>query len=258
MPSPFPGMDPYLEGNLWTSVHLHLASEVARQLTPRLQPRYVALPQQRFILDAPEDVAITAGDIYPDIGVVRAGPPAAGAASAVAEAPLQLITVMPSPVPHSWVEIRDVAERQLVTVIEFLSPTNKRGEGWREYLEKRKKVLLSTAHLLEIDLLRKGRRVPMVDPLPAAAYFVVLSRAGERPKSRVWPVALDQPLPAVPVPLLPPDPDVSLDLQAAFTTVYDTCGYALAAQYQKPPDVPLPPDAAAWADHRLQQAGLRQ
>jgi hypothetical protein len=250
-------MDPYLEGHLWTSVHLHLASEVARQLTPRLQPRYMALPQQRFILDAPEDIAITAGDIYPDIGVVREGPPVEGSAATVAEAPLQLITVMPSPVPHSWVEIRDVAQRQLVTVIEFLSPTNKRGEGRREYLEKRKKILLSTAHLLEIDLLRKGQRVPMVDPLPAAAYFVVLSRAGDRPKTQVWPIALDQPLPCVPVPLLSPDPDVALDLQAAVTTVYDTCGYALAAQYQKPPDVPLPSDAGAWAEQRLRQAGLR-
>lgn len=214
MPSPFPGMDPYLEGNLWTSLHLHLASEVARQLTPRLQPRYVALPQQRFALDAP--------------------------------------------VTHSWIEIRDVAERRLVTVIELLSPTNKSEEGRRDYLAKRGKVLLSSAHLLEIDLLRNGQRVPMVNPLPAAAYFAILARAGERPKSQVWPIALDQPLPRVPVPLLPPDPDVSLDLQAAFTSVYDACGYALAAQYQKPPDVPLPPNAAAWAEQRLRQAGFRQ
>jgi hypothetical protein len=155
--------------------------------------------------------------------------------------------VMPTRVPHSWVEIRDTLKRRLVTAIEFLSPTNKHGAGRKEYLRKRLKILASTAHLLEVDLLRKGKRVPMRQRLPAAEYFVFLSRAGHRPMTQVWPIELNQPLPTVPVPLLPPDPDVPLDLQAAFTNVFDLCAYDLSVDYSKPPRVPLPAEWASWA-----------
>src|SRR4029453_5934831 len=101
----------------------------------------------------------------------------------------------------------ETGNRQLVTAIEILSPTNKRAEGRMEYLVKRRRILLSTAHLLEIDLLRQGQRLPMHDPLPPAEYFVLLSRAENRPITEVWPLALRDPLPTVPVPLLPGDSD---------------------------------------------------
>lgn len=118
--------------------------------------------------------------------------------------------------PHFTVEIRDRANRQLVTAIEVLSPTNKRSEGYAEYLAKRRRLMVSSVHLLEIDLLRLGQRVPMRQPLPSAPYFVFLSRAPDRPIIEVWPVSLAEPLPVVPVPLLPGDADVPLDLQQAF------------------------------------------
>src|ERR1044071_531770 len=126
MPSPFPGMDPYLEGELWTTVHVQLAAEITRQLVPKLRPRYVPLTQQRFVMDDPEDVAIEETDIYPDVGVVHGAerPDAIAAGSTILAAPLTLTTVMSAPVPHSWVEIRDTQNRKLVTAIEFLSPTN--------------------------------------------------------------------------------------------------------------------------------------
>jgi hypothetical protein len=155
------------------------------------------------------------------------------------------------------VDIRDVAQRRLVTAIEFLSPTNKRGLGRRQYLVKRRRLLLSSAHLMEIDLLRRGRRVPMRQPLPSAPYFVLLSRAERRPLTEVWPITLDQPLPTVPVPLRESDPDVPLDLQLALTNVYDLCSLDLAVNYAGPPDVRLPPEAATWAEERLRAAGLR-
>ncbi len=80
--------------------------------------------------------------------------------------------------------------------------------------------------------------MPMQQPLPDAPYFVVLSRAEERPISEVWPIQLDERLPLVPVPLLPDDADVSLDLQQALTNVYDLLGYDLAIDYSGPPELP--------------------
>ncbi len=211
MPSPFPGMDPYLEGSLWTTVHFSLSAEIVRQLAPRLRPRYLVLPAERFVMESPT----------------------------------------PSPVPHVTIEIRDAANRELVTAVELLSPTNKRGDDYDEYLAKRRLILLSTAHLLEIDLLRQGKRAPMQQPLPPAPYFVFLSRAEKRPITDVWPIALSDPLPVVPVPLLPDDGDALLDLQAAFTAMYDLLGYDRAVDYTQPPEIPLPDTTAAWVKAHL-------
>ena len=255
MPSPFPGMDPYLEGSLWTTVHFSLSAEFVRQLAPKLRPRYLVLPAERFVMETPESVAITVGDISPDVGVAERGPLyPLEQEDAVAAAPLQMATVIPSPIPHVTIEIRDVANRELVTAIELLSPTNKRGNGREEYLAKRRRILLSTAHLMEIDLLRGGQRVPMKEALPAAPYFVFLSRAEQRPLTEIWPIALDEQLPTVPVPLLPGDEDVALGLQAAFEANYDLLGYDLAVDYGQPPEIPLRGEAAAWAESLLGQA----
>ncbi|MEW5985329.1 MAG: DUF4058 family protein [Chloroflexota bacterium] len=252
MPSPFPGMDPYLEGSLWMGVHAQLSAEIARQLAPKLRPRYLALMTERFVMEIQDSVSITTASLYPDVGVVEAWPvPSGGDQAVVATAPLHLRTVMPTPVPHLTVEIRDAAERRLVTAIEVLSLTNKRGEGRDEYLTKRQRILLGSAHLLEIDLLRSGQRVPMREKLPDAPYFVFLSRAEKRPLTEVWPIALHESLPTVPVPLLPEDPDAPLDLQAAFTTVYNSVGYDLAVDYTHPPEIPLSGRAAAWAKDLL-------
>ncbi len=240
MPSPFPGMDPHLEGSLWTTFHFAFGAELIRQLAPRLRPRYLALPVERLILDEPSEIAVLTSNIYPDVSVLSVRPqmPAVHTAPG-GEAPLQLATIIPEAVPHVSIEIRDVAQRQLVTAIEILSPTNKRGDGRAEYLTKRRRLLLSTAHLLEFDLLRQGQRVPMQQPLPDAPYFVLLSRAERRPLMDIWPIRLDEALPTIPVPLLTGDADLLLDLQATFTATYDLIGYDLIVDYHERPDVPL-------------------
>ena len=259
MPSPFPGMDPYLEGPMWSSVHSALCNEIARHLTPKLRPKYIALGNERHVLSVTEAWAEQeepAGDQYPDVAILRSANSGTSTpfGSAGAAAPVEVATLIPSRVPHVTIEIRDVAERRLVTSIEVLSPTNKRGDGYDEYVQKRNRVLVSKTHLIEIDLLRQGRRVPAERPLPPAPYYVFLSRAERRPVMQVWPIQVNQPLPPIPVPLLPGDQDVSLDLQQVLVTTYDAHGYDLAVDYTQPPRVPLPPAEAAWVRQQLERA----
>lgn len=256
MPSPFPGMDPYLEGREWMSFHVQYCTELARLLAPKLRPRYVALPMRRTVVDTPDDLAISTkpDSMYPDVSVLERSPVPLSVSSAgitVLEPTHQLATIMPEEVPQYSVEIRDVEDRQLVTLIELLSPANKRGEGYEEYVEKRTRILRSRTHLLEIDLLRNGNRVPMQEALPDSPYFVFLGRRKHRPMIDIWAVGLDQPLPAIPIPLLPEDEDVALDLQAAFTSVYDSLGYDLILDYSRPADIPLKGEAADWASQLL-------
>ena len=185
MPSPFPGMDPYLEGALWTTVHFSISAEIVRQLAPKLRPRYLVLPAERFVTETPESVAISTADIYPDVSVAETRVVARTAQGTAIAPPLELATIIPTPIPHVTVEIRDTANRQLVTAIEVLSPTNKRGDGRQEYLAKRRRILLSTAHLLEIDLLRQGRECPCKSPYPQrpTSFFSVVLKNDRSPRS---------------------------------------------------------------------------
>ena len=244
----------------WMSVHPALTVEIARQLSQHLPPRYVALPNERMVVTAAEsdDVSITRGSILPDTSIVDLGssePDAAGSTgpfAAVAAPVLMVATVMPESIPHVTVEIRDSANDELVTAIEVLSPTNKGSDGRDEYLAKRRRVLLSTAHLVEIDLLRNGTRAPTRPALPSFPYFVLVGRAERRPLTEVYRIRLADPLPTVPIPLLAGDADVPLGLQQAFTSVYDTFHYARMIDYRLPPAVPLrPARLATWAEQHL-------
>jgi hypothetical protein len=146
---------------------------------------------------------------------------------------------------------------ELVTSIEVLSPANKRSHGYIDYLEKRERILHSNVHLIEVDWLRSGIRIPTQDPLPPAPYYVFLSRAEKRPIMDVWPIQFTSKLPTIPVPLLPEDKDISLDLQLVFNTVYDPLGYRAFLDYTQPPEVPLEGETAVWAHNLLVQAGHR-
>jgi hypothetical protein len=256
MPSPFPGMDPYIEGEMWVPFHTELAVEIARQLTPMLAPRYVARPEKRYLVENVEALAIEA-EFIPDVGVRKGLETALPSQAFVTTAPLEMATILPRKVPQIWIAIRETRKRSLVTAIEFLSPTNKIGKGYQRYLAKRARILRSSVHLLEVDLNRRGKRLPMRQKLPAVPYFVFLSRAERRPITEIWPIKLDAHLPRVAVPLLRPDPDVPLDLQQAVTQVYDSTRYDLELDYTRPPEVPLLAKANAWADKLLRKAGKR-
>jgi hypothetical protein len=259
MASPFPGMDPYLEGELWQEFHATLASEIRAQLLPNLRPKYVALLEKRYVFDRPILGILeppSARIVYPDVHVLERTVASQGtlvgqATPVIAKPTATLPALLVDEVPVTTIEIRDAAERRLVTVIEILSPVNKRGAGAEEYLRRRRELLLTNAHLLEIDLLLQGERIPVEGELPPAPYYVYLSRADHRFATDIWAMSLQERLPVVPVPLLRPDPDVPLDLQAAVDACFALVGYEDLLNYQAEPPPGLSAADRAWVQERL-------
>jgi Protein of unknown function (DUF4058) len=256
MPSPLPGMDPYIESpELWSDFHNNLASEIRAHLNRLIQPRYFARLRPYVTYEVVE-----IGEAYgvrPDVGVWHLEPaPVASTTSAatILAAPVESLVALEIPLRLHRVDIRTTAQRQLVTVVEILSPVNKRPghQAHLAYHRKRRNLLHSEVHLLEIDLLRGGERPPLERPVPPAPYYVVLSRAERRPRVEVWPVQLWHRLPTLPVPLLAPDPDVALDLGAAVASVYERGAYAQQIDHRHVPPPPLLPNAEAeWLGQLL-------
>ncbi len=252
MPSPFPGMDPYLEGYLWPDVHHALAGKIRQQLAPRLKPRYVARLEIYVVEDREPQTEF--GVMYPDVEVLtsralreQAETEVVAPEQSMSEltAPLRVPLINPQ-VHITTVEVRDVAHNQLVTSIEILSPVNKRDPGRAAYLQKRDRLRQAGVHLLELDLLRRGMRTVWHPRIPDTPYRVTLVRA-EAEVAEVWPIRLADRLPTVPVPLLAPDPDVPLGLGPALTTIYDEAAYDLSVDYGKPPPPPpLSAEEAEW------------
>lgn len=248
MPSPFPGMDPYLEGPLWPDVHQEFATAIRRQLTPQLRPRYVARLNIRVVKDTSAEAEI--GIAYPDVGVFRRNRPEVGtsraARTSVITPATMTIPVYTVEVRLVTVEVRDADTNRLVTAIEILSPVNKRGQGLRDYRRKRQRMRDARVHLLEIDFLRRGKRVVPGARVPRCDYLVSLTRSGKG-ATDLWSISLRDPLPVVPVPLRDEEDDVPIDLKKALDELYDGAGYDLSIDYSEPPPPPdLSPEDAAW------------
>lgn len=246
MPSPFPGMNPYLEqDDAWHDFHERFMPWVADHIGAQVDPRYIVkIDEHIFIHELADEQRRFLGRADVSVGRGRTDT-SRRAATALLAAPAEGY-VPPVDVERlAFVEIRDRRDRQLVTVIELLSPANKRPGGDRDqYLAKRHEVLSSTAHLVEIDLLRGGQRPP-IEQLPACDYCVMVSRSEQRPRVELWPLTLRERLPVIPIPLRKPDADARLDLQAALHDIYDKARYATYL-YDSSPEPPLAADDAAW------------
>jgi Protein of unknown function (DUF4058) len=176
------------------------------------------------------------------------------APTTITPAPVLSRVPLEIPLELDRVEIRTTDHQLLVTVIEILSPVNKRvgHEAHADYMRKRRDLLRSSVHLLEIDLLRGGARPPLEQPVPPAPYYVTLGRATRRPDIEVWPLQLQERLPVLPVPLLEPDPGAPLDLGAAVASVYERGAFAVRIDYaQLPPPPPLSKHEAEWVNQLL-------
>ena len=256
MPSPFPGMNPYLEQEgVWHDFHQSFIPTVREALERQLPSGYIVKVECHvYIHELPAEERRLLGKA--DVGVAHPQPKPTGA-GAVGVLPSPAYATLPPAVDvekDNYLEIRDRADRHLVTVLELLSPSNKNyGADREQYLGKRRQVLASNGHLVELDLLRGGPRLPL-DKLPHCDYYAMVSRSQDRPTVGIWPIRLRERLPAIPIPLRPGDTELRLDLQQVLDRVYDGAGYARYI-YDGSPEPPLAPDDAAWARQFLSSQG---
>jgi hypothetical protein len=245
-------MDPFIEGQSWADFHHELISAIREQLVPQLRPKYVANVRKTVYIERADHDSLQ--PVIPDVTIAaRAqGKSATGAATTLVP------TLIPLPFPLEisvpYLVIRTAGAEEVVSVIELLSPTNKRrpSSGRKKYLSKRNALLKTECNLIELDLLRGGARLPMRESLPAGDYYALVSRGDRRPLAEVYTWTLRDPLPVVPVPLVPGDADIGLDLATAFSAVYDRAEYDYKLHRDATIVPPLTDAESPWISERLQ------
>jgi hypothetical protein len=253
----FPGMDPYLEvPEVWPGFHNMLVVYISDILRPLLHPRYIAAIEERVFVEGPRQ-----SEFIPK--VVQGGPPREQGSPTVLDADEELEVRLPDLEMHeSYLEILDRHSGQrVVTVLVVLSPTNKyAGPGRESYLAKQEEILASQAHLIEIDLLRRGPHSMAVPEWLARQhasydYLICINRAkGTRDRFRLYPRQLRQRLPRIRVPLAEGDPDVVLDVQAVVAQTYEAGSYRERLRYDQPCVPALAAEDQAWADQLIHAA----
>jgi hypothetical protein len=251
MPSPFPGMNSYLEQkDVWRDVHKRFIPCMATLLGGQLRPRYIVkIYEHIFVHELPAVSRRWVG--RSDVSVARgsagdAGEQAAGTGTGLLEAPARVRLPAVDRERVSYVEIRDRRDRELVTVVELLSPANKSpGPDREQYLAKRMEILNGPVHLVEIDLLGVGPPLP-ADDRPECSYSVLVRRVERRLDAEFWPISLRDRLPEIPIPVRAPDLDARLDLQAVLDRIYDDAGYGDYI-YDGAPRPRLSEEDASWA-----------
>ncbi len=265
MPSPFPGMDPWLERPaVFPSVHNALITYLQAALNAALPPGYVAAGDSRVYVDPELRRVPDVGVFGPDAGV--SGDAAVAVVTLTQAGLLAAATeAVSDPVEELYLEIRSVEDERLVTTVEVVSPANKKAgeEGRVSYQQKQGECRLSKVNLVELDLLRGGPHTTAISAArlrviaPECDYHVCVMVAGSPIRFFVAPIKLADRLPKVPIPLDPGVTPVTIDLQAVFDRCYDEGGFAKRAKYTKQkPDPLLTPEQQAWAEDILRAKGL--
>ncbi|MBX9254243.1 DUF4058 family protein [Desmonostoc muscorum CCALA 125] len=261
MPSPFPGMNPYLENpELWAEVQSWLVIAIADAIAPQLRPKYrVAVEKRVYQMIDENSILIGITDVT--IGRSLTNTDKEKFNIAVASPPAKPIIVnlpIPEEVREGYLEVREVGTEEVVVTIEVLSPKNKRsGEGRKAYESKRQQILSTFTHLIEIDLLRGGEPMPILGNQIKSDYRILVSRSESRPKAELYPFGLQEQIPTFLLPLGRGDTEPLVDLQALIHGVYERAGFDLAIDYTREPVPPLSEADAIWANELLQQQGLR-
>jgi hypothetical protein len=257
MPNPFPGIDPYIEDQgRWPDFHGSFLTYCRDALNERLPEAYIAqMDEQVHLVRTPRGSAPL---IRPDIAVLReprsesrfSGSKSTGGMATLEPVTIPLETDFVEEVRETWIEIRQLPKLSLVTVIELLSPSNKVGNGREEYLHKRLNLIDQTVHIVELDFLIAGQRLPMRRPLPAGDAYALVARAERRPDADVYAWTVRDSLPKISIPLEAPDPDIPLDLASAYEQAYERGLYSRILRHGEPLSIPLAPDERAWAEEQ--------
>lgn len=254
MSSPFPGMNPYLEKpSVWHDFHQRFIPRIADALARQIAPEYIArIEDHIYIHEHSGEERRFFG--RSDVSVVHFEPSAVPATitRAIAAPASGLIAPGVDILHESYIEISDRESFEVITVIELLSPTNKTpGSDREQYIGKRKAIYRSNAHLVEIDLLRGGERMP-VEGMPPCDYVVMVSRSYERPRVELWPFGLRDPLPLIPVPLRLGKKDATIDLGRLLQDQFDAAGYGNYI-YRGRPEPPLSDPDGVWAEEIVRE-----
>jgi hypothetical protein len=267
MPSPFPGMDPFIEAyHLWDDFHHDLISEIKNALAPVLPKHYVVRAGERAYVTLTARNGEEEYRMQADVTVARKPgrepAPAQPSGAAVLEArdadstPITMRALVRTEYQEGFLEIREAyGDRRIITNIEVLSPSNKRfgSEGWTEYLRKRQTCLSGTTNFVEIDLLRRGQRMPMQDEWPESPYYLLACRKADAPRCTVWRAYSTKPLPRISIPLAPPDADIPLSLQPLIDTIYARSQYDADIDYRQALQPPLSTNEFAFVEDWLRQ-----
>jgi hypothetical protein len=253
MPSPFPGVDPFLEAQgYWEEFHWKYINYVQEALAEQVPEDYEVRIEERLSLVYEPDLN-PHRKIMPDVAVLQspgASRPGAAPSGTVTLEPvlLALPRYQLEEVSEPRIEIRRFPDRELVTAIELLSPSNKQPPGDRLYYKKRFEFIDQQVHVVELDLLIGGERLPMEDELPKGHYYAFVSRAERRFLCDTYAWTIRDPLPSIPIPLKVPDPDVMLDRASIFATVYERARLGRSIDYAAPLELPLSKEDQAWAE----------
>jgi Protein of unknown function (DUF4058) len=265
MPSPFPGMDPYLEHpDFWQETHNRLIVAIADSIMPQIRPKYeIAIDKRIYEITDPND---SNGDSLlvgiPDVAIKRQSNTPDVPTRSVATATITLPTTVKVPtsekIKQAYLEVREIATKQVVTAIEILSPVNKRsGEGRITYLKKRQSILGSLTHLVEIDLLRSWEPMPILNSAIQSDYRVLVSRSDRRPFAELYAFNLRDSLPVFPLPLREEDVEPIVNLPELLAGIYDRAGYDYRIDYDRDPVPSLSEENRVWAKELLQAMEVR-
>jgi hypothetical protein len=254
MPCPFPGMDPFLEiPPFWSDFTPKLLTAMSNQLLGFLIPKYEVRIDEYLVL---EHDGYQSHRLRPDV-VVSAPPSSYGSIAVAEQTDTSTYTEVAYPDFDPTIQrrllITSRSSGKTVTVMELLSPVNKaRGkDGIEQYEAKREELLTTKCHLIEIDLLRGGDRLPMRGDVPVADYFAYIGRAERRPNCQVIGWKWNAPLPPIPIPLLPEDGEIQLDLAGAFDAAYEPSFYDRRLPYHAALTPSLSNEDQDWLEARL-------
>lgn len=249
MPTPFPGMDPYLEHpSLWHDVHFGMIASIRDSLAPALRPRYRVIVEEHTYKVRTQDLELVG---MPDVVAIRIGE--AALAYRVPGQP-QVVQVPTSEIIRErYLVLSEVQSGEVVAVIEVLSPTNKRpGKGRLQYEAKRTAILDSATHFVEIDLIRAYEPMPVYGNGHHSHYRILVSRSNRRPQADLYGFDVQEPIPVFALPLRPGDDEPAVDLGALLHQLYDRAGYDLSVDYRRDPAPPFEGEDAAWVNALLE------